>query len=420
MSKNSFNLISHLGNSIYPKISVMDYLNSFCLFNKSIDLNKMKEYDKISNEKAKVNLTNDFSSFNSKKYNFIQNTFYNNTIKNKKNYENVHNNAEFRMLQNEDKSNSSLFYHIQIINKLKEKGEIKKVEEKMKNIKIIDYVKQNYSLISNEFEYNGKNKEINYYKRIKANGNSFYISFIYQYIKSLILKSQESIISEIFYIMDKEIFLLKNNNNNNQQNNNIEINENNIGQMFIFSSIQNNDLANFNQVFALLSLLYNKMIERNIIEAEQILDYAFSYEENFVNFFCLFMRLQIKNFIINNKNIFTYEKYCKNNNLIEEQYYKNGIFLHEEYINNNVLINQMEPTLFIVSLVPYVFNVSMNLYINEKNYNFEKISFDLKDKYDTDIKIFILYSSFSYHIVGTHSNLTKEGKHNIDFADTLI
>ena len=432
MSKNSYNLLNHAGNSIYPQNSIKDYLNSFCLLNKTIanvyaskqieekpiDLIKMKEYDKINNEKVIIKKRNDISSFNSEKYNFIQNSFYNNILINKKKYENIHNNEEFRMLQNEDKSNSSFFYHIQIINKLKEKGELKKVEEQMKK-NISDYEKENYCLISNKFECNGINKNFNYYRRIKANGNSFYISFIYQYIKNLILNSQESIISEIFYIMDKEQYLSNNNNNNNKQNNNFEINENTIGQMYIYNSITKKELTNVNQAFALFSLIYNKMIERNIPEAEKILDYAFAFEEIFANFFCLFMKLQIKNFIINNKNIFTYEKYCKNSKLIEEKYYKNGIFLHEEYIFNNVLINQMEPTLFIISLVPYVFNVSMNLYINEKNHKFEKICFDLKDKYDTYITISILYSSFSYHIVERHSNLNKEGKQNIDYADTL-
>jgi hypothetical protein len=131
------------------------------------------------------------------------------------------------------------------------------------------------------------------------------------------------------------------------------------------------------------------------------------------------MRIQIKSFIINNKDYFTYENYCKQNKLIEEKYYKDEKFLYKEYINNNVLINQKEPTLFIISLVPYVFNVSMNLYINEKNYKFEKICFDLKINFDTNITISILYSSFSYHIIESNSNYINEEKDNIDFSDTL-
>ena len=433
MSKNSFNLLSHLGNTIYQNTNDFskNCLNSFCLLNKTIgnintpkeinktpiDLKQMKEYDKLNNEKAKFQSINDLSTFYTEKNNFIQNSFYNTILENKKKFENIHKDVkEFRMLQDEDKSNSSLFYYTQIIQKLKKNEELKKVEEKMKNKmeNLEKYEKENYSLISNIFECNGINKDFSYYKRVKANGNSFYISFIYQYIKNIIYQKQESKITEIFYIMDKELYSLNNNNNNNNTNN-----ENILGQMYIYNSINNNESTNLMQVYAFMYLLYNNMINRNINEAENILDYAFSYEESFANFFCLFMRIQIKSFIINNKDYFTYENYCKQNKLIEEKYYKDGKFLYKEYINNNVLINQKEPTLFIISLVPYVFNVSMNLYINEKNYKFEKICFDLKINFDTNITISILYSSFSYHIIETNSNYINEGKDNIDFSDTL-
>ena len=65
-----------------------------------------------------------------------------------------------------------------------------------------EYEKLNYALISPEYE--GDKKNIKCYRRVKANGNSFYISFIFQYFKYLIKRKEESIISEIFYIMDKE------------------------------------------------------------------------------------------------------------------------------------------------------------------------------------------------------------------------
>jgi hypothetical protein len=50
------------------------------------------------------------------------------------------------MLQDENKSNSSLFYYTQIIQKLKKNEELKKVEEKMKNKteKLEKYEKENY------------------------------------------------------------------------------------------------------------------------------------------------------------------------------------------------------------------------------------------------------------------------------------
>ena len=173
-------------------------------------------------------------------------------------------------------------------------------------------------------------------------------------------------------------------------------------------------------VFTLFCLLSDSVFEKDYKNAEKILDYAFTYEETFANFFSLYMRLQIKQFIIINKDIFTYQNYCKKKNLIEEKLFKDEKFLYNEYINNNLLVKK-EPTLFIISLVPYVFNVSMNLYINEKNHFLDKICFDLKNNND-NTTISILYSSFSYHIIQPKINFTNNiinNKNNIDNTNTL-
>ncbi len=161
------------------------------------------------------------------------------------------------------------------------------------------------------------------------------------------------------------------------------------------------------------------MVEQNFYGALNILEYTFTFEENFSELLCGYMKYQIKKFISNNKDIFTYEKYCVKNKLIDMKYFENEKFLYEKYINNNVITNQMEPSLFIISLVPYVFNVSMNLYINEKNHPFDKINFDLTEKYNIKATISILYSSFSYHIVDLSSNCTSSGYDNLDIANTL-
>ena len=443
-SKNSFNLLSHTGKSIYQNNYPVDLLNSFCLLNKTItsvffnknnnqnnqnnqdkiDFQKMKECDISNNEKIKFNYITDLSPFFLEKENFVENTFFNQILKNKNNFENIHNDVNgFKMLENQDKSNSCYCYYQQVTDQLKQSGEIKKVVElmqtKLKNM--TDYQIENYSLISKEYEYNINNKDVIYYRRIKANGNSFYISFMYQYLKSLITKTEENKIKDIYYIMEKHLNLLNNkapppNSNNNNSN------DKNLGQMYISKSIK--DDLTLNHVFGLFSLLSDNTFEQKYEKAEQILDYAFTYEEAFANFFCLYMRLQIKQFIIINKDIFTYKNYCEKKNLIEEKYYKHEQFLYDEYINNNLLVKK-EPTLFIISLVPYVFNVSMNLYINENYHLFDKICFDLKNNNNTTTTISILFSSFSYHIIQPKIKFTKAGNNiinnikNIDISNTL-
>ena len=420
IKENNFYLLPHTGKSIYPSKNPDNLINSFCLFNKTISsifcqkqnfefsFEKMKKCDKINIEKFKFNSTNNNSSYNLRRKCFLENTFYEDILKNKENFENLHEEENFRMLQNEDKSNSALYYHIKIISNLSESGLLGKTEKNMKEklSNISEYEKENYTIISDEFICKGMIKNI-YYKRVKANGNSFYISFAYQYIKYLVQKGEESLISEIFYIMDKELTKMNNNN---------VIIEENLGEMYISKSIKNNELNDLRKMFIFFTLIYTNMVNKNIDEAKKMLEYAFKYEESFGNFFTLFMKLQINHFIKINKDIFTYEKYFKNKKLIEEEYYEDGKFLYEKYANNNLFINQMEPSMFIISLVPYVFNVSMNLYIKEKNYSFEKICFDLKENIQTNISI--LYSNYSYHILD--NNLADNNKlKDFDLANTL-
>ena len=391
MSKiNDFNLLPHTGKSIYVSNNPDNVINSFCVLNKTISsifyqkqnfdfsFEKMKKCDKINIEKFKFNSTNNNSSYNLRRKCFLENTFYEDILKNKENFENLHEEENFRMLQNEDKSNSALYYHIKIISNLSESGLLGKTEKKMKEklSNISEYEKENYTIISDEFICKGMIKNI-YYKRVKANGNSFYISFAYQYIKYLVQKGEESLISEIFYIMDKELNKIKYNNNTSRK-------YENLGEMYISKSIKNNELNNLTKMFNFFTLIHNNMLDKNIVEAKKMLEFAFKYEESFGNFFTLFMKLRINHFITINKDIFTYEIYCKNKKLIDEKYYEDSKFLYEKYANNNLFINQMEPSMFIISLVPYVFNVSMNLYIKEKNYSFVKICFDLKENIQTN------------------------------------
>ena len=278
MSKNPFFLLSHTGKSLYQNNYPVDLLNSFCILNKTItsafinnennqnnqnnqnriDFQKMKEYDILNNEKIKFNYVYDLSPFYLEKENFIANTFFNKVLENKSNFEKIHNDVnEFKMLQNEDKSNSCLIYYEQILNKIKQSGEIKKVEEQMKQMEKRlknnkDYEIDNYSLISKEFKYNINNKDTIYYRRIKANGNSFYISFIYQYLKSLMSKNEENTIKEIYYIMEKHLNFLNNNAApSNLINNNSK--EANLGQMYISNSIKD-ELA-LNGIYIILLII---------------------------------------------------------------------------------------------------------------------------------------------------------------------
>lgn len=67
----------------------------------------------------------------------------------------------------------------------------------------------------------------------------------------------------------------------------------------------------------------------------------------------------------------------------------------------------MEPSLFIISIIPYAFNVNLNLYINELSSNrgiennFDCDKFSLNEGHTM---VNILYTSFSYHLIEKEKN----------------
>ena len=398
----------------------------YCLFNSTIvlpngniniDLSKIKDYDKSHYEIEKINNNNINNYYHKQsKTNFINDSFYNlivQTEEKQNNFKNIHTNTNFTMLDRIDKSNSSVFFYYQKITELKKNGQIEKIEQTINTQlnSLYKYKKEDLSIISNLYICQDLNNDFKYYRKVKADGNSFYISFMYQYFKNLIINNNQIKISDIFNI-DRQV---------NNKMKTIFINNDTsdikkkptLGRNYISDDNNDKDVDNIVQAFALLSLIYLKTVDNDFDRALEILDYSFSYEKTFVNILCFYMRIQIKKFIINNKDIFTYENYCEQYKLISKEYYdsNNKTFLYEKYINENVIIDQLEPSLFIISLVPYIFNINLNLYINEHS-SYKEINEPLCNKISINqtIKtiINILYTSFSYHIIEMEANKNSE------------
>ena len=431
----SFNLWEHNGTTVINFQAVYNS-STICLFNSTnylpndininIDLNKIKEYNKPHYEIEKINNNNIIINNNhiSKSKNiFINDSFYNSILQSEEkqnNFKNIHKDTNFKKLESIDKSNSSVYFYCQKITELKQNGTIERIENTINTQlnSLYKYKKENLSIITDLYMYHAKNNDFKYYRKVKADGNSFYISFMYQYFRKLINDNNQTKISNIFNIdkdltiINKQIIKKKNTINNNNDIGAIK-RQPTIGRVYLDEDYNDKDLDNIVQAFGILSLIYLKTVDKKFDEALRILDYSFSYEKTFVYILCLFMRVQIKKFITINKDIFTYDKYCKKYKLISEEYYdiNNKIFLYENYINENVLVDQLEPSLFIISLVPYIFNINLNLYINEissfKELNdslFNKITLNQNNK----IIINILYTSFSYHIIEMEPNKIPE------------
>ena len=333
------------------------------------------------------------------KNNFFKDSFFNQVISNKESkeaFEKINLDKNFETKFNSGIHNSTQSNFLNILKLIEKKG-MKEIQEKLNNqIKsLTPFQKENVSLISNVYKVPKEIKEIKYYKKVKPNGDSFYISFIYQYVRNLIANGDDSIIIRIINL-EREYNIL-----NPLPEGSIQ----ELGKVFLEYTVSLlPDLNNLGPAFTYLGIIYNLItVENDINNALRMFDLAFSYDQYFWKLLCLFIKSHIKDFLRKNKELFTMEKYCINN-LIPQKYFSvmNNIFDYELYINDNIFINQMEPSLFIISIVPYIFNVSLNLFINEEgtqNQEDNNQLFKLEINPHKNMDINILYSSYSYHII---------------------
>ena len=370
---------------------------------------KIKDYDKPHNELIENNIINDSNSFYQSRQNFIEDSFYNSILFTKekiKNFPDIYKDIKFGMLKNQDRTHSSIMYYCQVYKDLQNNQEFKNREDKIKKIiDNLDNYQKNNLIISDKYRSLDNKNDFSFYRKVRPNGNSFYISFMYQYIKKLIQDNNTSSIANIFNI-EKQLHVVYGQINNND--NNQELGKNYDDNNEVQDSNRNNKNNNNNLLIAFiyLSIIYNYTCNKNIEEAVKILYNSFAYEESFSFLLCCFMKFQIQEFIRINKYNFNYKILFEDNKLIKEEYFnpEDKSFLYEKYIKENldIKLDKMEPSLFIISIVPYVFNVNMNIYINEQSYS-KKPNQPLCNKIilnkNNNIEINILYSSFSYHII---------------------
>ena len=348
------------------------------------------------------------------KKNFFNDSFFHQILsstKSKESFEKINSKMNFLIKSSNDRTNSSQFFFYPI---LKELNKDKKPEEVKQNLinqinSLSPLQKENISLISNIYQVPDEIKSIKYYRKVKPNGDSFYLSFIYQYMKYFLLKGDISIISRIINI-EREYNIL------NPEKEDKNINEFDLGNEYINKTVSYNfqNLKNLGQAFFYLSIIYSLMTNQKN-ESDyviKIFNNAFAYDKFFARLLVLFVKTQIKKFLNDNHDKINYDEYCIKNKLINSNYFfpNNKKFDFELYLRDNIYIDQMEPSLFIISIIPYIFNITLNLYINEESQNdFNKNDDELLTKIKinegkTEMAINILYSSYSYHIIENKLN----------------
>ena len=347
---------------------------------------------------------------NNKKSFFLNDSFFNQILSDKEkksSFEKINSNKNFKIKLNEELSNTSAYFLYPILKELKEEGKMEEIEEKLNTqIKSLNALqKENIALISNIYQVPEEIKDIKYYRKVKSNGDSFYISFIYQYIRNKISKGDSSIISRIINL-EREYQIL-----NSPLDKSIKVED--LGAKYEQNTVSNNfqELKDLSQAFAYLGIIFSMLTEEKDQNknAVKMFNLAFSYDKVFWKLLFLFMKSYIREFLDKNSDKFDINEYCTKNNLISNYYYKKEKFNYELYIKDNLLIDEMEPSLFIISIVPYIFNVTLNLYINEEGTNNkEEINQLIKIKINPnkDMVINILYSSYSYHIIENNINYT--------------
>ena len=80
----------------------------------------------------------------------------------------------------------------------------------------------------------------------------------------------------------------------------------------------------------------------------------------------------------------------------------------------------MEPSLFIISIIPYIFDVTLNLFINEEGSKADdnnKLNKIIINQEESKMDINILYSSYSYHII--EDNLDINIKIDFDICNVF-
>ena len=365
---------------------------------------------KIKDQIVIINSENDYINELKNKNNFFKDSFFNQILSNeesKMSFENINSNKNFETKFKMDMNNSSKYFFCGILKEMNQICKLKELQEKIKNQEksLSPLEKENKSLISEAYKVPNEIKEINYYKKVKPNGDSFYISFIYQYVRNLIPEGNGEIISRIINLQQEYQIL-------NPASEAIK-DPSKFGENYIEKTGSNNfeDLKNLQQTFSYLGIIYNLItVENDIENAIKMFDFVFSLDKILWKVLCLFMKYHINQFLRKNRDKFNMNEYYIKNKLIPEKYFsrQNKEFDYDSYINDNISINQMEPSLFIISIVPYVFNVKLNLFINEEGSEPDDINELFKieinpnkndDYYINEINI--LYSLHSYHIILT-------------------
>lgn len=285
----------------------------------------------------------------------------------------------------------------------------------LSRIKNIEYFIQILSNSNYYYDVNSINNHLSSikmvgFRRIKGDGNCFYRSIIYSIIEDLVLNSKNKEFLYFIYDIHNKItsdffdLFIKSNElyyNKNHKDNIIEL------IYFIYEilsgiitvdeslSIINSNDSNRNES--------NESIKYKTLLCLDLLYLAFNSLPYFDLFLIGFTKIKIMTYMKSNeKCLFSSNFEVLIGNLLPSQYENNnGDHLFDEFYNDFLIKLNKEAEKVIIYLIPYVFNVNLNVFIVEPS----KVSVELFETHlkikslDTIPDLMLLYYSFHYEVV---------------------
>ena len=362
------NNINNNNDSIKENININEENNKLNKQNyiAQININKIYEIDK-PHQQINDYENNEISELN--KNNFLNDVFFSNfkisklsQVSQLEKHEKLDN--EILMFQVDDILNDILTNNENIINKVKE--DIIKYED------ADNYTKNYLYNISSCFKIKSlKNSfnEILIYRKVKNEGDSFYISFMFSYLERLILYKKIIELSELIYYISIEIMKPFNYRN-------AEIKK--------------------NEIIIILGMILSSIKKNDINEGIVILNRAFCSNDNFSYGMIKYMKIKIGDFIKRNYKLFDFEEIILNT-ILSKKYLNYDLkkFNYENYLNNRVYIMQTEPDFFIFLISPLIFNCNLKLFINE---SFDKTQLIHDNNLNNEINIELIYTEKNFQI----------------------
>ena len=370
-NNNNFNFFDNNKNNNYfinDIVNINDENNKLNKQNyiEQININKIFEIDKPHQQMNDYE-NNEISELN--KNNFLNDVYFSNLKISKL--------SQISQLEKQEKlDNEILTFQVdELLNDILTNNEsiINKVKEEIIKYEDADYYTKNYLYnISSCFKLKSLNNSFNeilMYRKVKNEGDSFYISFMFSYLERIILYKKITELTELIYYISIEIMKPFNYRN-------AEIKK--------------------NEIIIILGMILTSIKKNDINEGIVILNRAFCSNDNFSYGMIKYMKIKIGDFIKRNYKLFNLEEIIVNN-ILCKKYLNNDLnkINYENYLTDRVYMMQTEPDFFIFLITPLIFNCNLKLFINE---SFGKTQLIHDNNINNEINIELIYTEKKFQI----------------------